>query len=227
MTRTALSLRGISVRRSDQLLLDKVDLDVQEGECVIVRGSNGAGKTTLLRVLTGLMLVSEGEAEVLGETLPLGAKTRRRISAALDEPAFWPWMSAHAVIRTVADLSGRAQPDVTSLLSEVGLDGSRFAMKRSKRVGHFSQGMRKRLQVACALSLPGDLLLIDEPTASLDQEGAELVWQALERRSAQGAAIVVATHDEKGAPRLDARVVTLERGRIVDHSFSTSPTQPA
>ena len=204
-----------SVVRNKQHLLVNLDLTIETGEMVVIAGENGAGKTTLLRVIAGLMSITEGEAAVFGDALPLNSRTRRRISAALDEPAFWPWMSAHAVVKTTADLSGRPRPDIPHLLGELGLDHVRFALRRSKRVGNFSQGMRKRLQVACALALPADLLLLDEPTASLDAEGAELVWAALERRRHEGATVVIATHDERAVDRLQARRITLDRGRLL------------
>jgi ABC-2 type transport system ATP-binding protein len=214
MSDVAFSLRRATVLRNEQRLLDGVDLTVERGEVVVITGDNGAGKTTLLRVLSGLARLTAGEGEVLGEPLPLSAATRRRVRAALDEPAFWPWMTAHGVLRTVADLSGEPRPDIGSVLSEVGLDSSRFALRRTKRVGHFSQGMRKRLQVACVLALSGDLLLVDEPTASVDEPGAELVWDALRRRAQSGVTIVVATHERDAAARLDARAAHLDRGRL-------------
>jgi ABC-type multidrug transport system ATPase subunit len=216
LTSTAFSLRGTTVLRNDQRLLDAVDLSLPIGEPLIISGANGSGKTTLLRVLAGLMRISAGEGEVLGHPLPLSGSARRRVTAALDEPAFWPWMTAQSTLRTVADLSGRPAPDVGSILAEVGLDSSRFAIRRSKRVGRYSQGMRKRLQVACALAVAGDLLLVDEPTTSLDDEGRELVWEALRRRSERSTTVVVTTHDEDACDRLNARRVLLEGGRVLE-----------
>lgn len=216
MTGTAFSLRGTTVLRNDQRLLDAVDLDLATGEPMIVSGANGSGKTTLLRVLAGLMRISEGDGEVLGHPLPLPEHVRRRVTAALDEPAFWPWMTAHATLRTVADLSGRRTPDVDAVLTEVGLDSSRFALRRSKRVGQYSQGMRKRLQVACALVVGGELLLIDEPTTSLDDDGRKLVWGALRRRVERSITVVVTTHDREAQNHLGGEQVVLDGGRIVD-----------
>lgn len=161
------------------------------------------------------MGMSDGDREVLGHPLPLPEHVRRRVIAALDEPAFWPWMTAHATLRTVADLSGRRTPDVDAVLTEVGLDSSRFALRRAKRVGQYSQGMRRRLQVACALAVGGELLLIDEPTTSLD-DGRELVWGALRRRVEQSITVVVTTHDRDAQDHLGGERVVLDRGRIVD-----------
>jgi ABC-type multidrug transport system ATPase subunit len=214
---SAVTLRRTSVLRNDQRLLDRVDLDVRQGGAVVLQGSNGAGKTTLLRVIAGLMAPTEGAITVFGEEAPLSTVTRRRIAAALDEPAFWPWMTAHGVLRTVADLGGHPKPDTAALLAEFGLDHARFALRRSKRVGKFSQGMRKRLQVAAALSAPCDLLLLDEPTASLDDEGTELVWAALRRRKDAGMTLLVASHDAEAAPRIGAALIRLELGVVVAH----------
>jgi ABC-type multidrug transport system ATPase subunit len=223
----AVWLRRVGVSRGGQRLLDGVELRVRRGEAVVVAGENGAGKTTLLRVVAGLMRISEGGGAVLGDPLPVSSATRRRISAALDEPAFWPWMSAQAVVRTVVDLSGHRRPDVPALLAEMGLDAPRLAVRRSKRVATFSQGMRKRLQVACALAIPADLLLVDEPTASLDAEGAGLVWSALGRRRERGTTIVVASHDRDAAARLGARRLLLERGRVVARPAPAAAAAPS
>lgn len=218
MTQLAFSLRGTSVLRNGHALLEAVDLEARTGTLILLTGPNGAGKTTLLRVLSGVMRPSGGELTILGRLAPVPRATGRRVRAALDEPAFWPWMTAHGVIRTVADLSGEPAPAADHVLAELGLDAQRFALKRSKRVKHFSQGMRKRLQVACVLALPADLILLDEPTASLDVAGARLVWEALARRLAQGATIVVATHDRARLDHVDGRTVELDAGRVIRDS---------
>lgn len=216
--RVACLLRMVSVVRNKQALLSDVSVVIHPGEMVVVSGENGAGKTSLLRVLAGLMPISAGEGTVLGERLPLSASSRRRISAALDEPAFWPWMSAFSVVKTTADLSGRARPDIARLLGELGLDHTRFGLSPSKRVGKFSQGMRKRLQVACALAPEADLLLLDEPTATLDPDGSALVWAAVERRHKEGVTVIVATHDPDAGAAFGARRLKLEFGRVADDS---------
>lgn len=213
---SAFSLRGATVLRNDQKVLDTVDIALSEGDALVLSGPNGAGKTSLMRVIAGLMPLTDGKAWLFGRPFPPGRSTRVRVATALDEPSFWPWMSAYSVVRTVCDLAGTRAPDISSQLEEVGLDGSRRVLfPRAKRVSKFSQGMRKRLQVACALVLSRDLLLIDEPTASLDADGCELVWSAFERRVASGTTLVVASHDEDAAARLGARHIAMSHGRLI------------
>lgn len=209
-------MRGISVLRNEQHLLRDVSIELRRGEAVLLTGPNGAGKTTLLRVVAGLMPVDEGEGIVLGARFPLDGHIRRRISASLDEPALWPWMNADRVIRTVMELRGERCRDSAAALAEVGLSDRQLGRGRRKHVRRFSQGMRKRLQVACSLAVESDLLVIDEPTAGLDKEGSERIWLALEARRESGASLIVATHDAEGAESLEARVVRMDRGVLAD-----------
>lgn len=213
---TAITLRGASIWRANQSLLRGVDLDVTVGGRLVIAGRNGAGKTTLLRLIAGLMRPNEGAGSVLGCPFPLSTAARRRILASLDEPAFWPWMTARGTLKTVADLSGQSHGRVDEALRSVGLDADHLAASQSKRVGRFSQGMRKRLQVASILALEGDLLLLDEPTASLDEEGTDLIWQALDQANKAGRTIVVATHDSDASKRFRAQRIRLEQGQIVE-----------
>lgn len=212
-------LDGATVRRGDQTLIRDVTLALERAELLALAGPNGAGKSSLLRVMAGLMELDRGAGSVLGHDLPLrGAAARRRISAVLDEPAFWPWMSGASVLRTVADLAGAPPPDTSARLAEVGLEGERPRRMRRKPVRSYSQGMRKRLQVACALAVEADLLILDEPTSTLDDEGALLVWQALAERRRRGATVVVATHDPAAAGAFGARVLTLAAGAVTGAS---------
>lgn len=189
-----MSLRRAEVRRSGMRILEPLSFELQPGDLAFVRGSNGSGKSTLLRMIAGLISPSEGELSIDGQPAPLSASSRRKVSAAIDEPAFWPWMTARQTLRTVADLAGKRIDVPERSLKPVGLDASRFAVARGKRVGNFSQGMRKRLQVACAVALDRPILLLDEPTGSLDDDGARLIWKLVQEQCADGKVVVVATH---------------------------------
>lgn len=210
-------LDGATVRRGGQSLIRDVTLDVGRAEFLALAGPNGAGKSSLLRVMAGLVELDAGSGAVLGQCLPLrGGAARRRISAVLDEPAFWPWMSGASVLRTVTDLAGAPAPDAHALLAEVGLETQAARRwRRRKPVRAYSQGMRKRLQVASALAIDADLLIVDEPTSTLDDDGAGLVWHAIAERRRRGATVVVATHDPAGARAHGARIVTLDGGAVV------------
>jgi ABC-2 type transport system ATP-binding protein len=196
-----------------------VTLALERAGFLALAGPNGAGKSSLLRIIAGLIDLDAGTGSILGYPLPLhGSAARRRISAVLDEPAFWPWMSGSSVLRTVSDLAGAPSPDAPALLAEVGLEPERSHRIRRKAVRAYSQGMRKRLQVACALAVEAELLILDEPTSTLDDDGAQLVWRAIAERRRRGATVVVATHDPAGAAAFGARIVTLAGGAITGTS---------
>lgn len=169
-----------------------------------MRGPSGIGKTTLLRAIAGLVDVSDGEVELFGGADDLA---RRRIGITLEQPRVWPWMRAHDAIVCIAGLSGVAisRADAEALLTELNMpDAGR--VKASK----LSQGMLRRVQLAGALAVGTDLLLLDEPTASLDADNSAIVWRALERRRDAGVALVVASHDDSWRGALDATAVELE-----------------
>ncbi len=225
MSEVAFELAGATVTSAGQRLLDEVDLSLPVGGALVISGANGAGKTTLLRTIRGSVLPSSGSVTTLGHRPPLPASVSSRVTAIVDEPAFWPWMTAGGAMKTVLSLGGKTLEDETPYLEAVGLDSTLPAGRRRKKIKAFSQGMRRRLQVACALAMGGDLLLIDEPTSNLDAEGAAVVWEALAARNRGGATLVVASHDPDAAGFLDCDRVEMRYGQVVGRSPAgiTSP----
>jgi ABC-type multidrug transport system ATPase subunit len=191
-----------------EFALRQTSLAVGRGEAVVVHGPSGSGKSTLLRVIAGLIRPTSGTVDLWGAS-HAGARAPRdpRIGLTLDEPRLWPWMRAVDNVVCIAGLSGVAitRADAVELLDEVLLgDASRV------RASKLSQGMRRRVQLAGALAVGRDLLLLDEPTASLDDDNGRIVWDCLERRRAAGVPLVVASHDDGWRGRLQAAAVDLE-----------------
>lgn len=218
MSEVAFELVGATVSSAGQRLLDEVDLSLPAGGALVISGANGAGKTTLLRAIRGSVLPSSGSVTTLGHGVPLPASVSSRITAIVDEPAFWPWMTAGAAMKTVLNLSGKTMEDETPYLEAVGLDSALSFGRRRKKIKAFSQGMRRRLQVACALAMGGDLLLIDEPTSNLDAEGAAMVWDALAAANREGATLVVASHDPDASGFLDCDRIEMRYGQVVERT---------
>lgn len=217
MSELAIELIGVTVASADQRLLDDINLALPRGESLVVSGMNGAGKSTLLRVIRGSIRPSSGSVSAFGHRVPMSSTVdMARVSAVLDEPVFWSWMSASGVLKTVLNLNGKALEDSAEFLAAVELDGPGLRGRRPMRIKSFSQGMRKRLQVACALAMGGDLMLVDEPTSNLDSEGAAAVWKALLDRKRSGTSLVVVSHDPEAASILGARHVEMRYGRIVE-----------
>jgi ABC-2 type transport system ATP-binding protein len=171
--------------------LDGVDLRVAEGEVHGLLGPNGAGKTTLLRLLFGLVAPDAGTIELFDKRvegpgpLPLDG-----VAGFVEEPSFYPYLSGRANLELFAELDGgRAMDAVGPTLERVGL-----GTRGDDRVSGYSTGMRQRLGIASALLRSPRLLLLDEPTSGLDPAGARDIQELVRELCADGAAVLLSSH---------------------------------
>jgi heme ABC exporter ATP-binding subunit CcmA len=208
----ALELRGVAKRFGTTWALRGVDLEVARGELVALTGPNGAGKTTLLQIVATLVAPTRGEVSVLGLRPDEAPDAVRRRTGYLpargylyDELTARENLRFASLMSGVRDWSGPAE----AALARVGL-----ADAADLRVRGFSSGMRKRLALARLLLRPAGLALLDEPYASLDREGVELVDDLAAELLAEGAAVVMASHRWGRSLRAADRVVSLRRGKV-------------
>ena len=195
-----------------------VTLDVREGEFFGLLGPNGAGKTTLFKMLATLVTPDEGQIEVLGhDVVRAPGAVRRVLTPVIADERSLNWrLSARENLRLFAGLHGLAAREACrradELLEVVGL-----AETGRKMVGLFSSGMRQRLLVARALLSQPRVLLLDEPTRSLDPISARVFRRFLREEIAQrqGCTILLATHTAEEAFELCDRVGVLDRGRLL------------
>jgi heme ABC exporter ATP-binding subunit CcmA len=188
-----------------------IDLDVAAGEIVLLRGPNGAGKTTLLRLCAGLLPVARGEAQVLGHDLVdrrAGRALRRRVGLLGHATGLYDELTVVDNVRFWGRAAGAAPADIDGALHACGLDG-RLA---DLIVARLSAGQRRRTSLACLLARRPELWLLDEPHAGLDQEGRDLLDGLVHRAVAEGATVVLASHELDRAEALAHRVVTIAGG---------------
>ena len=192
-------VRALRVTRrfGDVEALAATDFELAAGETVALVGPNGAGKSTLLAILAGALEPSEGTVEA-----------HARIGWVPQRPAHYARLSARENLELFARLEGEREPvaAATTLLE-------RFELPSDRPAGDLSVGNRQRLNVA--LSLLGDprVLLLDEPTASLDPDQRRRVWEVVSALRGEGGAICFATQNIEEVERAD-RVVTLRDGRV-------------
>jgi osmoprotectant transport system ATP-binding protein len=199
-------------------LLDGVDLEVAEGETVILLGRSGSGKTTLLRLINALLEPTSGDIEVLGRSRPEWdpIHLRRRIGYVIQEVGLFPHFTIEANVGLVPRLEGwereRIRARVRELLELVGLDPARFAPRYPAEL---SGGQRQRVGVARALAADPPVMLLDEPFGALDPlTRAELQeeFRALKRRL--GKTVVFVTHDVREALVLADRICLMKDGKL-------------
>lgn len=198
--------------------VDDVSFGVSEGEIFGLLGQNGAGKTTLFKVLSTLLLPDMGRARVGGHDVTAAPEAARRLLApviANERTLYWR-LSARENLRLYAVLQGlrgdAVESEVARTLAVSGLEET-----GRKMVGQFSSGMRQRLLIARALLAHPRILLLDEPTRSLDPLSAR-AFRTFLRDSVvrgEGCTVLLATHDADDVWDLCDRVAVLERGRVL------------
>ena len=192
--RPLLAATGVSRRFGKLEVLHPCDVELLPGEALALVGPNGAGKSTLLSILAGALEPSSGEV-----------RTAARVGWAPQRPALYGRLTPGENLELFARLEGDSAP-VAELLAELELE-------RAVQAATLSVGMRQRLNLALALLGSPQVLLLDEPTASLDPARRELVWERVGRLLAAGGAVCFATQnlDEVGRA---TRVARIEEGRL-------------
>ncbi len=205
----AISLRQVVVRRSGNIVLRDVDLDVPSGSVTGLLGPSGSGKTTLMRAVVGLQRVSAGSVQVLGR--PAGhPRLRAEIGYMTQAPSVYGDLSVAANVGYHGVLHRQARSAVDEAIDAVGL-----TILAHRPVATLSGGERTRVSLACALVARPRLLVLDEPTVGLDPLLRLDLW-SLFRRSAieDGVSLLVSSHVMDEADRCN-RLVLLREGQVV------------
>jgi ABC-2 type transport system ATP-binding protein len=217
-TATAISIRGLVKHYNTGTALAGVDLEVPFGEVTALIGRNGAGKSTLIRVVATLVLPDEGTVVVDGFDVATHAdQARRRLGLTLGEDRSFFWrLNARKNLEFFAALHGLPRKEARATCDEA-LEAVGLSPMAERRVDRFSTGMRSRLGIARALLGRPSVVLLDEPTRSLDPESAAEIQQLMgSLASDRGAAVLVATHDMEEAANLARQVVVMAQGKVVD-----------
>lgn len=172
---TVLRTEKLGRKFSDRWIFRSLDIDLQQGQCLCVLGKNGSGKSTLLKVLAGLVSPTEGKVH---------RPDRNELGYAALDLALYPQLSAAEHLALFARFRGVSHPG-DQALDNVGLGST-----GSKPVGAFSTGMRARLKLVLATFYSPRVLMLDEPTAALDEVGQDLIAKTVQEQLARGALIL-------------------------------------
>ena len=193
--------------------LDRVSLDVQEGEFFGLLGPNGAGKTTLISILAGLTRASEGRVQVHGHDVQADyAAARRLLGVVPQELVFDPFFTVREALKIQSGYFGVKGNDawIDELLGSLGL-----ADKAGANMRQLSGGMKRRVLVAQALVHKPRVIVLDEPTAGVDVELRQTLWQFIAKLNKQGHTVLLTTHYLEEAEALCGRIAMLKQGQVV------------
>lgn len=216
---TTLTVRGLHLTRGTRAILQGVDLDARAGEVVALMGLSGAGKTTILRVIAGLDVPDAGEVSAGKAGMVFQFHYLFEHLSAIDNVTL---ALIHVHRETRAAARGRAQ----ALLEQLGVGHRAAALPRE-----LSGGEAQRVAIARALAVDPPLLLLDEPTASLDPARRNELGDALRALAATGRALVMTSHDDDFVREHASRVVVLANGVVVEEGdpkrVLSTPQHPA
>jgi ABC-2 type transport system ATP-binding protein len=196
--------------------VDGIDLRVEPGEVYGFLGPNGAGKSTTVHMLTTLLPPTAGRAWVAGhDVVEDGAKVRATIGAALQEAALDPFLTGREHMKLQTALHGMRAAEARER-SEALLDRVGLTQAADRRVGGYSGGMKRRLDLALALVHRPRILFLDEPTTGLDPQSRTALWEEVQRlASDRGVTVFLTTQYLEEADVLADRVGIIDRGHIV------------
>lgn len=220
-----LEIRGLIYSAGGTRLIHGIDLHLDGAGISVVMGPNGAGKSVLLRLMHGLLRPEAGV--LLWNHAPMGVAVRRRQALVFQRPVLLR-RSVLANLEFVLRLRPGYQPGrAHELLQHVGL-----AHKAGRPARRLSGGEQQRLTLARALALEPEVLLLDEPTASLDPASVAAIESLVVEASGNGTKVIFVTHDLGQARRLADEVIFLHHGRVAEHTpatrfFQQPDSQPA
>ena len=193
--------------------LDAVSFDIEEGEFFGLLGPNGAGKTTLISVLAGLTRASAGRVLVQGcDVRTEFSQARRKLGVVPQELVFDPFFNVREALRFQSGYFGIRHNDawIDELLENLGLTD-----KANANMRQLSGGMKRRVLVALALVHKPPVIVLDEPTAGVDVELRQTLWQFIAKLNKQGHTVLLTTHYLEEAEALCSRLAMLKKGQVV------------
>jgi ABC-2 type transport system ATP-binding protein len=210
---TAISARQLTRKFGDKVAVDHIDLDIPSGRIYGFLGPNGSGKSTTLRMLCGMLLPTDGQAEVFGLSVVKDAEAiRRRLGYMPQKFSLWEDLTTDENLRFIADLYG-LEGDVEARIAQARTTYD-LEKLRKQRAGTMSGGQKQRLALAAATLHAPELLLLDEPTSAVDPQSRRDFWERLFALAEAGATILVSTHYMDEAERCHGLAILAE-GRVV------------
>lgn len=210
-----IELQNVTKTIKQITVLQDVNLSLESGVIYGLRGVNGSGKTMLMRIISGLILPTEGTVLLDGKKLGKEISFPNDIGLLIENPAFLDEYTAAQNLRLLANIRRKADESrIQEVLCQVGL---KYDDKRKFR--QFSLGMKQRLGIAGAVLEHPKLLLMDEPTNALDTDGVEMVKAILQEEKERGSLIILACHDFSVLRELSDVIYSVKDGKVTPYEI--------
>lgn len=195
-------------------VIDNVSLTVNSGKITGLKGVNGSGKTMLMRLVSGLILPTSGEIIIDGETLGKDITFPRSIGTLIENPAFLDNYSGFQNLKLLASIQGKiSDEEIREAIIAVELNPD-----DKKKFRKYSLGMKQRLGIAAAVMEHPDIIILDEPTNTLDSDGVQMVKRILQKEKERGALILISCHDLDVLKELSDVIYLMNVGRLSSYA---------
>ena len=194
-------------------VLNNITITLKSPNVIGFKGINGSGKTMLMRLICGLITPTTGKVAIDGKLLKKEISFPENLGLLLENPAFIDDYSAFDNLKLLASIKGITTDEkILKTIERVGLSNA-----NKKKYKKYSLGMKQRLGIAAAIMEDPDIIILDEPTNSLDDDGVELVKKIVSEEKERGALIIISCHDKSVLEFLSDEIYTITDGRITDH----------
>lgn len=209
----AIEFINVSKKFGKKTVLKELNFVIPTGNVIGLQGINGSGKTMIMRLIAGLIYPTTGDVLIDKKRLGKDISFPESLGLMLESPAFLDSYSGFENLKLLASLNKKiTDKEIFEVLTLVGL--SENADKKYKK---YSLGMKQRLGIAAAIMEKPDIILLDEPTNSLDEDGIRMVREIVFKEKERGATVVLSCHDATILKQLSDSVLCIENGEIVDN----------
>ena len=213
---TEIEVKNLCKTINKNMVLDNINLHMVSGQVYGFQGINGLGKTMLMRALIGLIHPTSGTILIDQKELGKDMDFPKSIGFLLENPTFLDMYSGPDNLRLLAGVDNNISADminkeIDSLIEEVGLKSA-----RNKKYKKYSLGMKQRLGIAAAVLGNPDIVVLDEPTNALDDDGKDMVKRIVKMQKERGALVIISCHEMQTLEELSDEIVRLKEGRICE-----------
>lgn len=201
-----------------QTVLKQITLHLNAGKIYGFRGRNGSGKTMLFRAIAGFIRPTEGKVIVNGQEIGKDSSFPKNVGLLIENPGFIPEYSGKRNLEILALIKNKiGESEISSVIRQVGLDPN-----DKRKYKKYSLGMKQRLGIAQAIMEDPELIILDEPTNALDEEGVNAINTMLLELKKREKTILVASHDRESLDQISDEIFEIDAGQIINHEVNSS-----